>query len=194
MTVPSSRHSGESAPKEAPLGCRNLTEGNAKPVSCSHEAAVCLSPSQPQEWDALHRRDLESRPADMAALERPDRRLCEEVRCASVGLVRNARCHGIGHRARKGHQGMEARLEARTDRSHESTVARLVRRDRRLTHSIRHTGESRYPVLPLSIGKPKLRSGRPELPIHRSWIPAFSGMTGFCLPAPTTHFFSKEAL
>src|SRR5664279_2158402 len=63
---------GSALPSVAFAGVTNTPElpnGSANPVFSGHEATLRISPRQPQEWDALHRRNLESRPAYLAAQE-----------------------------------------------------------------------------------------------------------------------------
>src|SRR5687768_7113084 len=88
------------------------------------EAAGGLHPSQRTLWNAVRRRDKQSRRSHRSALEWLRGRIYQAARCPHARVLRSPRGHVRGDSKGEKTQEVEPRMEDQADRGNESGVER----------------------------------------------------------------------
>src|SRR5688572_3059700 len=126
------------------------------------EAAGGLHPSQRTLWNAVRRRDKQSRRSHRSALEWLRGRIYQAARCPHARVLRSPRGHVRGDSKGEKTQEVEPRMEDQAHRGDESRVERSVR--------------SGFLIFSLLNGVPAFAGTT-----ARNGVPAFAGTTAHFL-------------
>ena len=164
------RHSREACPR--------LRSGGGNPdANTQYETTRRLHPRQSTQGHTLRRSHQRLGQKDLGAQKRISRRIRQEIPGTSSGLFRAASNYGERNHPGKTTEEMESRLENRTDREEQPTLARPLAGYRRI--GCLRPCPCRTTSFPRK-ACPRLERERESISTHLNlapWIPACAGMT-----------------